>query len=120
MLIKKWQDIEEYDIGCILGKPDLGVKVKRISGNLTDGKSIKFNFNVEHYILESGKSYNVTNNQHAMIVYVISGIASFNGENHSTEAYKGDIVYLGYRELHHIDNISKEPLEILCCINSQN
>lgn len=117
MLAKRLQDIEEYDLGSILGRPDLGVKVKRISENLIDGKLLKYNFNIEHYVLDPGKSCNMAHSQHAMIIYIISGTASFNGEDKTMEAKKGDIVYLRHRELHHIDNTSKEPLEIFCCID---
>jgi mannose-6-phosphate isomerase-like protein (cupin superfamily) len=120
MLVQRWQDIEEYDLGSILGKPELGVKVKRITSNSIGGRLFKYNFNIEHYILESGKSYHMANNQHTMIVYIISGFASFNGETQSMQAEKGDIVYLGHKELQHIDNTSKEPLEILCCVDRQN
>jgi len=120
MLVQRWQEIEEYDLGSILGKPELGIKVKKITNRDTIGKFHKYNFDIEHYILDSGKSHAIHNNQYAMITYIISGIASFTSEDLITEAKKGDVVFTGNRELQRINNISNEPLEILCCIDHKN
>ena len=56
MLVKKWQEIEEYDLGSILGKPELGIKVKKITNRGIMDKVNNYNFEIEHYVLDSGKS----------------------------------------------------------------
>ena len=120
MLVQRWQDIEEYDLGSILGNPELGIKVKKVTNQKTAGNLNKYNFDIEYYTLESGKSYEIHDNRYARITYIISGIASFSGEKLNTKANRGDVVYTGHKELQQIKNISTEPLEILCCIDHHN
>jgi len=120
MLVQRWQDIEEYNLGSILGKPELGVKVKRITNNVIRGKLTKYNFDIEHYSVEPGKSYTMSHNKHAMVIYVMAGDALFSNEKIKMRVNNGDIVYIKHKELNQIDNTSSEPLEILCCIDRQN
>ena len=120
MLVRRWGDVEEYDLGSILGKPELGVKVKRLSHREKASNSYNHCFDMEYYLIEPGKAYPVHRNQRGMVNFVLSGVASFVTETSQIKAQKGDVVYTGNGELQYISNNSSEQLEIMCYIDCQN
>jgi quercetin dioxygenase-like cupin family protein len=118
LLVRKWRELEEYDPGSILGKPELGIKIKRLS-NREGGNTYRHSFEMEYYLIEPGKSCPVHKSQCGMINFMLSGTASFITENMKVEARKGDLVYTEYGELQYISNNSNERVEIVCCIDGQ-
>ena len=118
MLVRRWRDVEEYDLGSILGKPELGIKVKRLSHG-EDGDTCGRSFEMEYYLIEPGKLYPVHKSQCGMINFVLSGTAFFITDSTQVEARKGDLVYTEHGELQYISNHSNEQLEIVCCIDGQ-
>lgn len=118
MLVRRWRDVEEHDLGSILGKPELGIKVKRLSHS-ESRDMCKRSFEMEYYLIEPGKLYPVHKNECAMINFVMFGTASFITDTMQVIAQKGDLVCTEHGELQYISNQSNERLEIVCCIDGQ-
>ena len=120
MLVQKIQDIEEYSIGALLGKPDMGVRVRRFTNRTIGQEHYINNYSLEHYTVEPGKSCPVLNKGGDTIYIIESGGVFFEGETVKVAAKRGDIVYARPSEVSLLRNLGDEQAEILCAVDIQN
>jgi hypothetical protein len=119
MLVQKIQDIEEYNIGFLLGEPDIGVRVKRFTNRKVGEDYFTSNFSLEYYSVEPGKAYPVPNQGSNMIYILQSGNVCFEGEVARVFAGAGEIVYARLGEISSVRNSGAKTAEILCCADTK-
>jgi hypothetical protein len=119
MFVQKVQDIEEYNIGFLLGEPDMGVRVRRFTNRKIGEDYFTCNYSLEYLVVESGKSYPVSNRGSNTIYILQSGNVCFEGEVSKVFAGAGEIVYARLGEISSVRNSGAKTAEILCCADTK-
>lgn len=118
MIIQRIQDIEEYNIGILLGKPDIGVRVRRFTDKKIGKNYFGSNYSLEYYTIEPGTSYPVPVKSCNRIYIMLLGNVLFEGETDKGLAKTGDIIYIKPGEISSVRNTGDEQAEILCCADN--
>ena len=119
MLVQRIQEMEEYNIGFLLGKPDIGVRVRRFTNRKIGADYFASNYSLEYYTVEPGKSYPVPNRGCDTIYIIQLGSVAFEGKSNKVFAKMGDIVYTRVGEITSVRNTGTELAEILYCADGQ-
>jgi len=119
MFTKSLEDFKSYNLGDILGDPEIGIAFKWITGKDSSVNNYGFNFILGHCIVNQGKTHPVNSGESAMVVFILSGIASFKSKSSKFQVKTGDIIYICRGEICYVQNIGDTKLEFISCSDNK-
>lgn len=120
MIVRRFRDVEEQDVGSLLGIPDMGIRIKWLIHKGIGNDSYGHRFALRYFTIEPGKSYPMHHHEYVEAVFILSGRAIFESEREKFEVGEGDVIYTYSGEPHSLSNPGGVPLRTICCIDCLN
>jgi len=113
MIVQRINEIQEHDLGALLGKPDIGIKSRQLLqeeiGKNGQGRLLDF----KYIIIKPGMVCPSHRNDYFEANIIISGQAKIKCGTQEYVLGEGDLAYADTSELYELVNIGNLPLKLL-------
>lgn len=117
MIVRKTASVPSKDVGMMLGKPAMGIRIQWLIHSGIGDDAYQHNFAVRRFTFDPGKSFPLHHHKYVEGVYILSGKGYFATDKEEVEVVPGDVVYTATDEPHALGALGEEPLVFLCCID---